>query len=77
MNARHNTIATSPQAPERHQPKLYHDLLTPEEVQSVFWFVEVCERKGTMSQLEADEWRRRIVARKRFLELAGGETDDE
>ena len=53
------------------------DLLTPEEVQSVFWFVDCCEQKGTMTQLEADEWRRRIEARKRFLELAGAVTDDE
>jgi len=35
MNARDNTIAHSQEAPERHQPKLYHDLLTPAETQAV------------------------------------------
>ena len=44
---------------------------------SVFWFGEVCERKGSTSQLDADEWRRRIVARKRFLELETIRSDDE
>ncbi|MEJ8825299.1 acyl-CoA dehydrogenase family protein [Variovorax humicola] len=35
MNARDNTIALSPQAPERHQPKLYHDLLTTAETLAI------------------------------------------
>ncbi|MEJ8859390.1 acyl-CoA dehydrogenase family protein [Variovorax robiniae] len=35
MNARDDTIASSQQAPERHQPKLYHDLLTPAETLAI------------------------------------------
>ena len=36
MNARDNTLATTTQqAPERHQPKLYHDLLTPAETLAI------------------------------------------
>jgi hypothetical protein len=45
------------------------DLLTLEEVQDCLRFVEVMERGQNMSQVEADEWRRRIVARQTFLEL--------
>jgi len=37
-------------------------------------FIDVCERKGTMRQAEADEWRLRIQARQRFLELEGNTT---
>jgi alkylation response protein AidB-like acyl-CoA dehydrogenase len=35
MNARDNTIARTQRAPERHQPKLYHDLLTPAETLAI------------------------------------------
>jgi len=52
------------------------DLLTPEEIQQALWFVAVCERKGTMRRAAADEWRRRILARQRFLELEGTSADD-
>ena len=45
-------------------------LLTPEEIAEAHRFVEVCERFGTMRQADADEWRRRIAARRAFLELA-------
>ena len=35
MNARDNSAALNQKAPERHQPRLYHDLLTPPETQAV------------------------------------------
>ena len=35
MNARDNTIALTQQTPERHQPRLYHDLLTPAETLAI------------------------------------------
>jgi hypothetical protein len=42
----------------------------------VHWFVEVCERFGTRRPAEADEWRRRIAARRAFLDLrADGDLD--
>jgi hypothetical protein len=43
--------------------------LKDDEITEARWFVEVCERFGTMRQAEADEWRRRIVARQALLEL--------
>jgi hypothetical protein len=33
-------------------------LMTPEEIEDGLWFVDACERNGSMSQAEADEWRR-------------------
>ena len=45
------------------------DLLTPDEVADALRFVEVMQRGEHMSQTEADEWRRRILARQRFLEM--------
>ena len=42
--------------------------MTAEEISEALWYVEVFERTG-MSHMEADEWRRRIVARQRFLAL--------
>jgi len=44
-------------------------LMTPEEIDDGLWFVDVCERNGNMDQAEADEGRRRILARQRFLDL--------
>lgn len=44
-------------------------LMTPEEIEDGLWFVDVCERNGNMDHAEADEWRRRIVARQEFLGL--------
>jgi len=43
--------------------------MTAEEIADGLWIVDVCERFGTMNRAEADEWRRRIVARWEFLEL--------
>jgi len=48
--------------------------MTAEEIADGLWFVDVCERFGTMKQTEADEWRRRIAARREFLELADAPT---
>ena len=45
-------------------------LMTPEEIEDGLWFADVCLRNGNMDQLEADEWRRRVLARQRFLELS-------
>jgi hypothetical protein len=42
------------------------DLLTADEVRDCLRFVEVMERGQPMIHAEADEWRRRIVARRRF-----------
>ena len=53
-------------------PAKMNDLLTrmtPDEIQDGFWLVGVFERWGSMNQSEADEWRRRIIARQRFLDL--------
>ena len=44
-------------------------LMTPDEIRDGFWLVGVFERWGSMSPSEADEWRRRIDARQRFLRL--------
>ena len=46
--------------------------LTTEEIHDGLWLVGVFEGWGSMSQDEADEWRRRILARQGFLAL----TDD-
>ena len=43
--------------------------MTPEEIEDGLWFVDGCECNGNMDRAEADEWRRRILARQRFLEL--------
>jgi hypothetical protein len=39
------------------------DLLTPEETRAVLSFIEGCEEKGTIRHADAEEWRRRILAR--------------
>ena len=38
------------------------DLLTADEVRDCLQFVEIMERGQHMSQVEADEWRRRVGA---------------
>jgi hypothetical protein len=43
-------------------------ILTPEEMRDALSFIDLCENR-TMTTFEADEWRRRIVARREFLEL--------
>jgi len=52
-------------------------LITTEEIEDGLWFVDVCERNGNMDQAEADEWRRRIMARQGFLELETDATPDD
>ncbi len=47
--------------------------MTPEEVRDAMWTIDVFER-WNMSQGEVDEWRRRISARRRFLEVDATET---
>jgi len=39
------------------------------EIRGYLRFVAVCERNGNIDQAEVDEWRRRILARQRFLGL--------
>ena len=41
-------------------------LMTPDEVSDALWFVDAMERAGPMDAEEADEWRRRIVAKRRI-----------
>ena len=43
------------------------ELLTPEEIADALRFVEVWEKADHMSPEEANEWRRRILARQAFL----------
>ena len=43
--------------------------MTPPELRDALWFVDACERTGTMTAEDADEWRRRILARRAFLGL--------
>jgi len=43
--------------------------MTPAEIRDDLWLVGVIEDWGSMTQVEADEWRRRILARQRFLGL--------
>jgi hypothetical protein len=40
-----------------------------EEIHAGLWLVGVIEGWGSMSPDEADEWRRRIEAKQRFLDL--------
>jgi len=61
-----------PAAYSHHDPANMNELLTrmtPDEIRDGVWLVGVVERWGSMSQDEADEWRRRIEARRRFLDL--------
>ncbi len=51
------------------------EIMTPDEIQDGLRFVEVLERGGTMTPDEAAEWRRRILARRRFLELGVDRAD--
>ena len=43
--------------------------LTPGEIRDGMWLVSVFEDWGSMTTEEADEWRRRIVARQQFLKV--------
>jgi len=43
-------------------------LMRPEEIRDALRWIDTFERGG-MPQKEADEWRRRILARQQFLEL--------
>jgi len=43
--------------------------MTPPEISDALRFVDVCQWNGTMPAAEADEWRRRILARWAFLGL--------
>ena len=47
---------------------------TLDEIREALRFVEVWERARHMSQAEADEWQRRIVARQAFLRLTADHT---
>ena len=42
------------------------ELMTPEEVGDALWFVDVMERPAPIDAEEAETWRRRIVAWRRF-----------
>ena len=44
-------------------------LMKPEEIEDGLWFIDVCERNGNMGQVTVDEWRRRILARRKLLGL--------
>jgi len=44
-------------------------LMTPDEIRDGLWLVGVLERWGSMSLEESDEWRRRILAGREFLNL--------
>jgi hypothetical protein len=39
----------------------------PDEIDNGLWFVDVCQRNGNMDLVEANEWRRRVLARQRVL----------
>jgi len=45
------------------------DLLRPDEISGCWRLVDLLVRGGSMSEEEALEWRRRIEARMRFLEI--------
>ena len=44
--------------------------MTPEEVRDGLRMVSLFERWGSMSPVEADEWRRRILAKQAFQRLS-------
>ena len=44
------------------------DLFSTHERRNALWYIDVFER-WNMPAAEADEWRRRILARGRFVEL--------
>ena len=44
--------------------------MTPDEIRDGLWLISVFEDWGSMSPDGADEWTRRIEARRRFLELS-------
>ena len=44
--------------------------MKPEEVRDGLWMIGVFEDWGSMAQAEADEWRRRILARQGCLALS-------
>ncbi len=50
-------------------------IMTPDEIRDGLRFVEVLERGGSLTPQEAHEWRRRILARQRFLELGVDRAD--
>ena len=43
-------------------------IMTPDEVHDALWLMDVFER-WSMSADEAEEWRRRIVGSRRFMDL--------
>jgi hypothetical protein len=47
--------------------------MTASEISCALWMIDVFER-SSMSAKEADEWRRRIRARQRFLGLTADDT---
>jgi len=51
-------------------------LMTPHEFRNALRFVDAWERSGLLKAVEADEWRRRILARQRFLELEASRAAD-
>ena len=48
-------------------------IMTPEEVGDAIRFVDAWQRYGTFSATEAEEWRKRIVAKQALLETRGHE----
>ena len=52
------------------------DELTPEEIRDGLWFVQVIARQDGYPPEQADEWRKRILARQRFLWLDGSTPND-
>jgi len=63
----------SPYTPAMYPAKMNELLarMKPEEIRDGLWMIGVFEDWGSMSAEEADEWRRRMVARQRFLEPDG------
>ena len=56
--------------PERMEALI--DLLAPDEIREGLFLLGVAQRWENMPQAEADEWRRRIIARQEFLALDEG-----
>ena len=57
--------------PSHVDPAKMNELLarmTPDEIRDGFWLVGVFEDWGSMSQAEADEWRR-VVTKQQFLAM--------
>jgi len=47
------------------------DLFTPHELRQALWYVDVFER-WSMPAEQSDEWRRKVLARRRFLDSGTG-----